>query len=258
MQDAMTTTAEQFSRQAEAYAESVPHAWDADLDLVSALAEPGQYSLCLDVATGPGHTAFRIAAKAAAVIAVDISDGMLATARRLAAERGVTNVVFERADAAALPFQAGTFDLVTCRIAPHHFQDIPGFLTEVRRVLKEHGRFVLEDSMAPEDPEVARWLHRLECRRDPTHVRSLRRDEWHAALRAAGLAVTREHLFLKRQEFRAWLRRASLDEAAAEAIEAEVRQAPPAIRDALFGFDGESVVALRDTKLILRAEPTAS
>ena len=65
MQDPRSAdTARSFSRQAAAYAESRSHAYGEDLDIVAAYAEPGQYFLCLDIACGPGHTAFRITSKA--------------------------------------------------------------------------------------------------------------------------------------------------------------------------------------------------
>ena len=60
-------TAKQFSRQAEAYAASPTHARGEDLDMVLDLAAPGPADLCLDLATGPGHTAFRVAARAGQV-----------------------------------------------------------------------------------------------------------------------------------------------------------------------------------------------
>ncbi|MEJ2027002.1 MAG: class I SAM-dependent methyltransferase, partial [Limibacillus sp.] len=122
MQDPRSAeTAAVFSQQAAAYASSQSHAFGGDLDILAAYAEPGQYYLCLDVGCGPGHTAFRIASKASVVIGVDIAQGMLAKARELAVQEEINNVVFQQAHASALPFQDGSFDLITCRTAAHHF-----------------------------------------------------------------------------------------------------------------------------------------
>lgn len=247
-------TAAQFSRQAAAYATSPSHARGADLDIVIDFAAPEPGDLCLDVACGPGHTAFRLAARAGRVIAADIAPGMLATARRLAAERGLDTLSVLAADAAALPVADASLDLVTCRIAPHHFRDVPGFLRETARVLKPQGRFVLEDSLAPDDVELAAFLHALERRRDPTHVRSLTRAAWLREIAAAGLQVTRETVYRKRHDFDQWLRRSGLDEPEIAAIAQAVRAAPRALRAALFRLEGPRVVELRDRKLILRAE----
>ena len=55
----------------------------------------------------------------------------------------------DKAKAEALPFEDATFDLVTSRIAPHHFESIPTFLDGTRRVLKPGGRFALVDNVVP-------------------------------------------------------------------------------------------------------------
>lgn len=250
-------TAARFSKQADAYAKSQSHAFGNDLDIVAAYAEPGLYHLCLDIATGPGHTAFRLAAKASLVVGIDIAEGMLARARKLAAVRQVENVIFKYGDASDIPFGADTFDLVTCRIAPHHFDDIPGFLGEVQRVLRPGGRFVLEDSMAPEEPETYAFLHWLEVTRDPSHARSLTRDEWRTSVEDAGLTINRETVYSKEHEFADWLARMDVSGAVIEEITQRILAAPVDLRSALFAVEGNSVMLLRDQKLILRADKPA-
>jgi ubiquinone/menaquinone biosynthesis C-methylase UbiE len=254
-------TAAHFSRRAEAYAASPSHARGEDLEIVAGFAAPGPHDRCLDIACGPGHTALRIAREAALVIAADVAPGMLAAARRLAAERGLDNLLVLYADAAALPFAGAGFDLVTCRIAPHHFADVPGFLAEAVRVLAPAGRFVIEDSLAPDDSETAAFLEELEKRRDPTHVHSLSDAEWRAALAAAGLRVTAEKVWPKRRDFALWVGRAGLDVAEIAALEARVLGAPAALSEALFEIEAGAVRALRDCKVIFRTElsrPTTS
>ena len=248
-------TAAHFSRRAEAYAASPSHAHGADLEIVAGFAAPGPGDRCLDIACGPGHTALRMAREAGLVIASDIAPGMLTATRRLAAERGLDNVQVLYADAAALPFAPAGFEVVTCRIAPHHFADVPGFLAEVARVLAPAGRFVLEDSLAPEDAETAAFLEDLEKRRDPTHRHSLSEAEWRAALAGAGLRVTAETVYAKRHEFALWVGRAGLDAADIAALEAQVMEAPAAVREALFEIEADAVRALHDRKVIFRAEP---
>lgn len=247
-------TAEQFSRQAEAYANSPSHAQGADLAVVAEFAAATVHDLCLDVATGPGHTAFRIAADAGFAVGADLAPGMVATARRLARERGIANTAFLLADVHGLPFADGCFDLVTCRIAPHHFADIGVAIREVARVLKPGGRFVVEDSLAPDEAEEAAFLERLEKRRDPTHVHSLARDEWLTVMESAGLAVTRETVHGKHHDFALWIRRTGLDEAAIATISEEILGAPEPLRRRLFDIEGAQVTVLHDRKLILRGD----
>lgn len=247
-------TAAQFSRQAQAYADSPSHARGEDLDIVATFAAPRAGDTCLDIACGPGHTALRMAETAGLVIASDIAPGMLEAARRLAAERGLSNLLVQYADATALPFADGHFDLVTCRIAPHHFPDVPAFVAEAARVLKPAGRFVLEDSLAPEDPAQAAFLEDLEIRRDATHVHTLSYREWLAAVEGAGLRVVRETVHAKIHDFGLWIRRTGLRESEITEIESHIRSAPAALRDVLFDIEGGRVVHLNDRKLILRAE----
>lgn len=253
MSDPRHDTAAHFSRQAEAYAASPSHAHGEDLEIVAELAAPGPEDRCLDIACGPGHTALRMARDGGLVIAADIAPGMLETARRLAAERSLDNVLVQYAEAAALPFAAASFDLVTCRIAPHHFTDVPAFLAEAARVLKADGRLVVEDSLAPDDPDTAAFLEDLEKRRDPTHVHSLSATEWRKVLAGAGLRVTHETVFAKIREFGLWVGRAGLDPAAIADLVAHVLAAPPTVRDALFDVEDGTVRHLRDRKVIFRA-----
>ncbi len=255
MSDMKRETAAHFSRQAEAYAASPTHARGADLDIVAEFAGAGPGDICLDIACGPGHTALRMAETARLVIACDLAPGMIETARRMAAERKLANVLVQFADAAALPFADASFDLVTCRIAPHHFADVPGFLAEAARVLKGRGRFVLEDSLAPDDPAAATFLEDLEKRRDRTHVHSLSHAEWHAAVAGAGLRISRETVYAMDHDFGLWIGRTGLDEAEIAAIEAHILAAPRPVRDALFDIAQGTIRHLHDRKLILRAEP---
>jgi ubiquinone/menaquinone biosynthesis C-methylase UbiE len=250
-------TAAMFSRQAEAYAASETHAAGDDLETLAAFAAAEPDERALDIATGPGHTALRIAQSAGWVVAADMAPGMLATARRLSRERGRDNLRFVQADAGALPFAAGSFDLVTCRIAPHHFADVPGFLADVARVLAPTGRLVLEDSLGPEDAELAAFLDHVERRRDPTHVHRLTEAEWRDALSGAGLAVTRQATVRKRHDFAAWVGRVGLDEAGAAAVAADILAAPQRLRAPLFEAEAGCVIALHDEKIILRAELNA-
>ncbi len=247
-------TARQFSRQAEAYAASPSHAGGGDLDMVLDLAAPSPADHCLDLATGPGHTAFRVAARADKVIGFDIAQGMIEIARRRAADPDEANLQFVVGDVHALPFATETFDLVTCRIAPHHFRDVPGAVGEAARVLRPDGRLVIEDSLAPDDPAVAAFLEDLEKERDATHVHSLSRDEWLAACAAGGLRVVRDTVYRKRHDFDLWIRRTGLNAEQIAAIAGHILAAPAEVRDTLFEINDGRITILKDRKLIFRAE----
>jgi SAM-dependent methyltransferase len=255
MSDQTRATADQFSRQAAAYADSPTHARGDDLDLVLEFAAPAPGESCLDLATGPGHTAARLSPLARFVVGLDIAPGMIGVARARAAEMGLANLAYLIGDVHALPFPSASLDLVTCRIAPHHFHHVGGFLCEAARVLKPGGRLVVEDSLAPDEPAVASFLEDLEKRRDPTHVHALTRAEWRAACAAAGLRIARETITRKRHPFDLWIRRTGLSESEIAGLVAHILAAPDAITSALFEIEGGEIATLLDRKLIFRAEP---
>lgn len=181
----------QFDRQAEKYNERWASWSEETLRRLLQLADPKPDWRVLDVATGTGFTALAVAPHVAQVTGSDVSPNMLAEAAKRADAAGVTNVDWVEAPAEALPFADAAFDLVTARIAPHHFNDVPAFLAETRRVLKPEGVFVLADTTVPNDePEAAAWQNAVERERDGSHVANLSPAAWRALVEAAGLRVT--------------------------------------------------------------------
>jgi len=186
----MTPTPQQvFGRRAAFYATSAAHTDRAVLDRVVELAQPRPDALVLDVATGTGHTAFALAPHVRQVIATDVTPEMLAEGGRLKAEWRMKNVEFRIADAHDLPFEDGSFDVVTCRRAAHHFADVCRALREMKRVLKGNGRLVIDDRSVPEDDFVDATMNRLDWLHDESHVHEYRPGEWEDMLREAGFEV---------------------------------------------------------------------
>jgi ubiquinone/menaquinone biosynthesis C-methylase UbiE len=178
-----------FGERAAQYTTSDCHRSPKILARVVAHAQPQPQWRALDIATGTGHTAFALAPHVAEVVGVDITPEMLAEAEGLRAEHGLTNVTFREADVHDLPFEEGTFDLVTARRAPHHFSGIHRALGEMRRVLKRGGRLVVDDRSVPEDDEADALMNRLDTWHDPSHVREYRPSEWRTLLEAAGFGI---------------------------------------------------------------------
>ena len=127
------------------------------------------------------------------VLVSDVTMGMLTQARVLCRERGLTNVFFQVAAAEALPYPAGMFDLATCRIAPHHFTDVPAFLREMWRILRPGGLVLVADTASPAAGEVQEWHNLVERLRDPSHVRNYTPAQWRAFVEEAGFTVEMLH-----------------------------------------------------------------
>ena len=188
---------QQFGAHAAAYVTSTVHAKGASLGRLVELVAPQPTWAALDVATGAGHTAAAFAPHVGTVIASDLTSEILEEAAKLAKSKGLANMETARADAEALPFADGQFDLVTCRIAPHHFPDVAAFAAGVWRVLKAGGTFALVDNIAPdalstpgfsagELSQAAQIYNAFEKVRDPSHARCLGMAEWTEVLSDRG------------------------------------------------------------------------
>jgi ubiquinone/menaquinone biosynthesis C-methylase UbiE len=197
---------EQFAASPWDYVRSQTHASGPDLVRMVELAGPAAGDLLLDVATGGGHVARVFAPLVRQVVLADFTPPMLHEAMSALLASGIRSAEGVAADAEALPFAAGSFDLVTCRIAPHHFPRPDRFVAEVARVVKPGGRFALVDSTVPDGP-LGDFFNRFEKTRDPSHVRSLTIAEWSQLIRSFGLALLPPESFRKRHDFEDWTAR---------------------------------------------------
>jgi len=104
----------------------------------------------LDVGCGPAEILVRLArlSPTLRLTGVDVDGPMIERARRKAARAGVAPT-FVVADAAALPFEDGSFDLVVSSFAVHHWPDPHAGLAEVMRVLKPGGKAIIWDIASP-------------------------------------------------------------------------------------------------------------
>jgi SAM-dependent methyltransferase len=246
---------EQFGQSAEAYVQSAGHAGGEDLETLLAWGRKRGASRVLDIATGGGHTALAFAAFTPTVVAADLTEPMLRAARDFIRGRGVTSVRFLASDVDALPFKPGTFGVVTCRIAAHHFPELLPALRQVARVLRPGGSFLVQDILGHDDPSSAAFILEVEKRRDPSHVRAFRQIEWTAFLRAAGLTVMDEAVVSKVRIWDEWTGRTRMTAEARAALERFVLEAPAACRQAFdFTVDGDRILSFTDRMLLLRAD----
>jgi SAM-dependent methyltransferase len=174
-----------WSGRAQAFRESPTHREGTDLELLVGMCEPGAGVKVLDVATGGGHVARRLREEGCTVVTVDPAPGMQ------------PDVIARAED---LPFADSSFDVVACRIAPHHFQDVRAAVAEMARVAER--LVVIEDNLY-----VDEQVEQAERLRDPTHVRCYSEADWKEMLTEAGFEVEQAELLERRRDVDDWLAR---------------------------------------------------
>jgi ubiquinone/menaquinone biosynthesis C-methylase UbiE len=252
--DAKDLVRRQFGRSAAAYATSDIHARGDSPGILLELVRPAPDWQVLDVATGAGHTALAMAPHVAHVIATDLTPEMLAETTRLAAERGLTNVETRTADAEALPFADATFDLVTCRLAFHHFTRPERAVHEIARVLKPAGTLGFADNIAVEDAEGAAAYNAYEKLRDPSHHEVLPLSRLIALFETHGLHVEATRSFSKESEFREWADRMRVGDGDKARLLEMLRTLPASARPLLAPrfADGTAYFSLWEAVIVAR------
>ena len=118
---------------------------------VVALVNEQKPDLVLDIATGTGDLAINLAKTGATkIIGLDLSEGMLAVGRKkIEKEQLSRRIEMIQGDSEALPFEDKSFDAVTVAFGVRNFEDLEAGLSEIHRVLKSGGIFVVLETSVP-------------------------------------------------------------------------------------------------------------
>lgn len=119
--------------------------------VIAMVAEKDPKSI-LDIATGTGDLAIQFAEKTAAekIVGLDLSDGMLSVARKKVLGKKISEKIeFVQGDSEALPFDDNAFDAITVSFGIRNFENLEKGLSEILRVLKKGGIFVVLETSVP-------------------------------------------------------------------------------------------------------------
>ena len=169
---------EQFNNQAKFYSSSKTFSAGESLDILSNLLNKGKFESGLDIGTGAGFAAFELSKSCEKVEATDISEGMINEAKKIMKERKINNLNFNICSAEELNYRDKEFDIVTCRTAAHHFLDVEKFCSEVHRVLRDEGEFIIVDTITSDQIKLNNWHQEVELIRDKSHMKNLSLIEW--------------------------------------------------------------------------------
>ncbi len=182
---------DQFSRQAVPFSTAAGIKDEEALRLIVEFTGAGPEDTVLDVACGGGLVVCAFARVVRHATGIDLTPAMIARARTLQAEQGLTNVSWRHGDVLPLPWPDGTFSIVTSRFAFHHFLDPGAVLAEMTRVCAPRGRVVVIDTEASPDAVKAAEFNRMEKLRDPSHVRAMSLVEHRGLFSQVGLPTPR-------------------------------------------------------------------
>jgi SAM-dependent methyltransferase len=174
---------DQFTKQAVPFAAAPAHS--GAIDTLIELCGVGPDDDVLDVACGPGLVACEFARVARHVTGIDITEKMIAEARKLQREKGINNITFDLGTVMPLPYADNRFAAVVARYAMHHFLEPAVVLKEMIRVCAPGGRVVIADMSGR--PDHIEAVNRVEKLRDPSHARALSFEEWDEIFAASGL-----------------------------------------------------------------------
>ena len=106
----------------------------------------------LDIATGTGDLAILMSKTSAdKIIGLDISAGMLEVGKnKIIAKKLSDKIDMILADSENMPFDDNTFDAITVAFGVRNFENLEKGLTEILRVLKPNGIFVILETSVPE------------------------------------------------------------------------------------------------------------
>lgn len=145
----------------------------------------------LDLGTGTGALAREFARAGARVSGIDVAEGQIAEAARLAAAEGL-EIDFRVAPAEVLPFGAAAFDVASANQCLLYF-DLARAIPELRRVLTPEGLFMVSHfSFLPRLDPIARASEALVLEHNPDWGAA----DWHGRIPARP-GWSREHFELR-------------------------------------------------------------
>jgi len=128
-----------------------------------------------DLGCGEGYLALEATRWAKSVVAVDVSERVLETARELAKSRSIRNITFKKGEIEDLPLEAGSVDVALLSQALHHAKDPAKAISEAARILAPGGTLLLLDLKSHKEE----WVRKLGDRWmgfDEESLRKMMRD----------------------------------------------------------------------------------
>ncbi len=169
-------------------------------DRVLQAAGPVRNLAVLDAGCGTGELCRRLADRGARVSGIDLCPGLIGRAKSLIPEAGLA-----RADAQALPFDSGRFDLATSVLVLHYLERPGRALAELARILRPGGRLIVCDRICSTDPVLRLAQMDIERLRNPLIRRIQSSDDLEELIRGAGFEIDQHVEFRRVESLESWM-----------------------------------------------------
>jgi ubiquinone/menaquinone biosynthesis C-methylase UbiE len=222
--------------------------------LVIDLLKPAPGAHVLDLATHHGDTAIALAQVGCVVTAIDSSEKAIEKCKEVLREKNIANVKAMVMDAENLEFGETKFDGATCRMAMHHFDDVPQALRQVAGVLKENAPLVIGDSISPDNRALGEFLMKIGRLRDSTFKTLFTVDDWRKLLEENCLELVDYSLTKDTRDATKWLAHSPLSDEQKQRIHEAFVESSQEVKDYLRAeiVDGK-IVEFTDDKILIKA-----
>ncbi len=133
----------------------------------------------LDIATGTGDLAINLTrTKATKIIGFDISEGMLRVGQKKIEKLQLTDTVkMVLGDSENIPFENNSFDAITVAFGVRNFENLNKGLSEIYRVLRPGGTFVVLETSVPTKSPFKQGYHFYSTKILPTIGKLFSKDK---------------------------------------------------------------------------------
>lgn len=218
------------------------------------LLNPAHGAHILDLATHHGDTAIALAQAGCVVTAIDSSEKAIHKCHEILLEKNISNVTALVMDAENLTFGDRKFDGATCRMAMHHFDDVPEALKQIAKILKENAPVIIGDAVSPDNRALGDFLMKIGRLRDETFKTLFTVDDWKKLLEENGLRLVDYKLTKDTRDATRWLERSPLSDEQKERIHRAFVDSTQEAKDYLQAkiSDGK-IVEFTDDKILIKA-----
>lgn len=189
---------QEFERAALTFAQRTAGRFD-DMGVVE-FARVAPHESVAEIGVGTGNFLALFEGRAARLVGIDLTMGMLNQARRRHPD-----MILIAAEGRALPLRSRSIDLVTSAQTFHHITEPLPVISEMRSVVSDEGRILIVDQVATESLEEATAMNELDMLRDPSHAMCRPPSAFRVMAQAAGLEILAEEIHESRSRLSQWM-----------------------------------------------------